>query len=108
MVFQQVPSAAIYKPPTEECFRLCRSPVAIIEVKREEANLMDHESQLFGYMKERRTNTGVLFNGNVIVTFEKSPAGDTTKRSSDSLPELGDWLRRLACQDDAETDVHPG
>jgi hypothetical protein len=94
---------AVYKPSTEESFRPWRAPVAIIEVKREEANLPDHENQLFGYMKERRTNTGVLFNGNNIIAYEKGAEGSPTKRGLESLTELGDWLYRLTCRNDADT-----
>jgi hypothetical protein len=94
---------AVYKPPTEESFRPWRAPVAIIEVKREEANLPDHENQLFGYMKERRTNTGVLFNGNDIIAYEKGSEDNPTKRCLESLTELRDWLHRLTCRNDADT-----
>jgi Type I restriction enzyme R protein N terminus (HSDR_N) len=93
---------AVYKPPAEESFRPWRAPVAIFEVKREETNLLDHENQLFRYMKERRTNTGMLFNGNDIIAYEKGSEGSPTKRCLESLSELRDWLYRLTCRNDPD------
>ena len=57
----------VYRRPTEEFFRPLQEPLVIIEVKREEVNLLDYENQLFEYMKEQRGNTGVLFNCNEII-----------------------------------------
>jgi hypothetical protein len=94
--------AAVYKPYVEEQFRTYQGPLAIIEVKREEANLADHEDQLLGYMKERRTTHGVLFNGNETVHCERMSDGGLCKRSLDSLSELGDLLRMLASKSDSD------
>jgi hypothetical protein len=93
---------AVYKPYVEEQFRTHQAPLAIIEVKREEANLADHESQLLGYLNERRTRHGVLFNANGIVHCEKMPDGELCKRSLPSLSELSDLLRKLASQADPD------
>jgi hypothetical protein len=87
---------ALYKPYVEEYFRTCRVPLMIIEVKREEANVADHEDQLLGYMRERRTVHGVLFNANETIHYERKPERQFTKRSLNSLGELGELLRHLA------------
>jgi hypothetical protein len=76
--------------------------VALYKPYVEEANLPDHEYQLLGYLKERRTTHGVLFNANGIVHCEKIPDGGLCKRSFHSLTELSDLLRRLASQADPD------
>jgi hypothetical protein len=93
---------ALYKPYVEEQLHPHQSPLAIIEVKREEAILADHEDQLEGYLKERRTTHGVLFNANAIVHCEKKPDGGLCKLSLQSLTELGDLLRSLVLQTDLD------
>jgi hypothetical protein len=91
---------AVYKPYVEENFHICRAPLTIIEVKREEANLADHEDQLLGYMRERRTSHGVLFNANDIIHYERMPDRQFNKRNLNSLGEIGELLRDLArCTD---------
>lgn len=92
----------VYRRPTEEFFRPLQKPLAIIEVKREEANLLDYENQLFEYMKEQRGNTGVLFNGNEIIAYEKRSDGDFVKWSLNSLSDLGDLLQRLSSRKDPD------
>ncbi len=93
---------AIYTPYVEEHFRTCQAPLTIIEVKREEATLADHEDQLLGYMRERRTTHGVLFNANETIHYERMPDGHLSKRSLNSLGELGELLRDLARQADPD------
>lgn len=93
---------AVYKPSREEQFRPLQAPLVIVEVKREEANLPDHEDQLFRYMKEHRTSTGVLFNGNEIIAYETRSEGTPEKRRLESLSELRDLLLRLACRDEVD------
>ena len=93
---------AVYKPPTEEHFRPLQAPLAIVEVKREEAHLSDHEDQLFRYMNEQRTSVGVLFNGNEIIVYEKGPEGVPAKCCLESLSELRDLLQRVACRDEVD------
>ena len=92
---------AIYKFQSAEEFRPLQPPLVIVEVKREEANLLEHEGQLFEYMKEHRTRTGVLFNGNEIVAYEKGQ--DTpAKCSLDSLNELRDLVQCQATRDEVD------
>jgi hypothetical protein len=93
---------AVYKPYVEEQFRTYQAPLTVIEVKREEANLADHEDQLLGYMKERRTANGVLFNANEMIRCERMADGGLRKRSLDSLIELGKMLGTLASQADPD------
>ena len=63
--------------------------------------MQDHEGQLFEYMKEHRTRTGVLFNGNEIVAYEKGQ-GTVAKYSLESLNELRNLIQRLAGQDEVD------
>ena len=90
---------AIYNPLVEEDFRPFQAPLAIIEVKREEACLPEHEDQLFRYMKEQQTSVGVLSNGNEIIVYEKGSEGILEKRYLESLCELQDLLKHISRRD---------
>jgi hypothetical protein len=93
---------ALYKRPEDESFLPWRPPTVIIEVKRDEANLREHESQLFGYMKQRRTDAGVLFNGNEILGYNMDAMGGTSMCLLDSIASFGEWLRLLICKSDLD------
>ena len=49
----------------------------IIEVKREEENLLNHETQLLRYLQEFRSELGLLFNCNQIIGYIKEDSGFT-------------------------------
>lgn len=93
---------ALYKAPEDENFLPRRPPTVIIEVKREEANLRDHESQIFGYMKQRRTDAGVLFNGNEIRGYKMDAMYGTSMYLLDSIASFGEWLRALIVKSDSD------
>ena len=72
---------AIYKNFELEDFRLFQPPTAIIEVKREEENLLDHVNQLTRYLEEQRSYIGVLFNGSNLILFKRSSEESIFHRS---------------------------
>ena len=72
---------AIYKNFELEDFRLFQPPTAIIEVKREEENLLDHVNQLTRYLEEQRSYIGVLFNGSNLILFKRSSEESTFHRN---------------------------
>ena len=72
---------AIYKNFELEDFRLFQPPTAIIEVKREEENLLDHVNQLTRYLEEQRSYLGILFNGSNLILFKRSSEESIFHRS---------------------------
>lgn len=95
---------AIYRRSTETDFRPSQAPLAIVEVKREQVNLVDHEAQLFQYMKQNRAKTGILFNGNEILTYEGEPGGIIKEQSLASLNDLRVFLLQRA-EDQEQADL---
>jgi hypothetical protein len=87
---------AIFTRVMDSDFQPFRPPLVIVEVKREEEDLSNHEDQLLGYMKENRGRTGVLFNGNAILIYEKCDEERPRPIHLGSLWELRDRLQQLA------------
>ena len=85
---------AIYKNSKLGYFKPWRPPTAIIEVKREEEDLLNHEKQLLRYLDEQRSSVGILFNSSDLILFKKS---DTEARFSKShlksVKDVPDVLR---------------
>ena len=63
---------AIYRIFKLESFRPLQSPILIIEIKREEEYLSNHENQLLRYLEEQRSSMGILFNARDIILLEKT------------------------------------
>jgi hypothetical protein len=61
----------IYKKPEYDNFQPYQSPLMIIEVKREDANLDNHYNQIERYLKKAGCNMGILYNYHKIVAFIK-------------------------------------
>ena len=94
---------AIYKKIKLEYFRPFQYPIAIIEVKREEENLSDHENQLLGYLSEHRTSIGVLFNGSACLLFKKSSKEANFSRSNiRTIEDIPAILREALNQPDSD------
>ena len=87
---------AIFTPVMDDDFQPFRPPLLIVEVKREEEDLSNHEDQLLGYMKENRGRTGALFNGNAILLYEKCGEDRPRPIRLGSLWEFRDRLQQLA------------
>jgi hypothetical protein len=88
----------IFTHATDDDFRPFQPPLVIVEVKREEEDLLYHEDQLLGYMKENRVRTGVLFNGNGILFYEKHNEEEPRPAPLTSLWDLRDRIRQFADQ----------
>ena len=67
---------AIYKNFELENFRPLQPPIAIVEVKREEENLLTHENQLLKYLDEQRSSMGILFNARDLILLKMANNGD--------------------------------
>ncbi|MTJ11190.1 type I restriction enzyme HsdR N-terminal domain-containing protein [Anabaena sp. UHCC 0187] len=61
----------IYKKPKNDNFQPYQSPLMIIEVKREDANLDNHYNQIQRYLKKASCNMGILYNYHKIIGFIK-------------------------------------
>ena len=70
---------AIYKAIENHDFQPFQPPLMIIEVKREEENLLNHENQIRRYLKESCSKMGLLFNCNQIIAYQKEDSGFTRK-----------------------------
>ena len=84
-------------------FRPYRPPILLIEVKRNESTLRDHQDQLVKYMKELRCDRGILFNFNEIILFEKFSDESFTDRNISDLISFKDYI--VTIQDDEENDI---
>lgn len=92
---------ALYKPPADERFRLSRGPIAIIEVKRRESHLPDHEQQLLDYLATYRGSVGFLYNGDVLFAYERGQAGWAARQLS-TLADLDSLVKSTASQYDPD------
>ncbi len=68
---------ALYKSIKNPDFKPLQPPLMIVEVKREEENLLNHETQILRYLKEFRSEMGLLFNCNQIIVYIKEDSGFT-------------------------------
>lgn len=68
---------ALYKSINNQAFKPLQPPLMIVEVKREEENLLNHEAQIIRYLKEFRSEIGLLFNCNQIIGYIKEDSGFT-------------------------------
>lgn len=68
---------AVYRAIKNPDFKPLQPPLMIIEVKREEENLLNHETQIIGYLREFRSEMGLLFNCNQIIGYIKEDSNFT-------------------------------
>ncbi|MDF5708584.1 MAG: type I restriction enzyme HsdR N-terminal domain-containing protein [Nostoc sp. S4] len=61
----------IYKKQKNENFKPHQSPLMIVEVKREDANLQNHYNQIERYLTNSSCNIGILYNYHEIISFIK-------------------------------------
>ncbi|MBD2206266.1 type I restriction enzyme HsdR N-terminal domain-containing protein [Calothrix sp. FACHB-1219] len=62
----------IYKKSNNEKFQPYKPPIVIVELKREEEILLNHEKQIEGYLKESGSEIGILYNYHQIIAYEKT------------------------------------
>lgn len=97
---------AIYKHARHECFQPMLPPMVIVEVKREDATLLDHESQLLRYLRENQTGIGVLFNANENIVYEKGRESTPIHCPSRPLDKLREVIiGRLAHQEGDDASI---
>lgn len=85
---------AIYKKLDEENFKPFQPPSVIIEVKREEANLLNHENQILRYLRESRSEIGILFNGKKTVAYQKNEHGDFIAKNLSSIAHIPNVIQQ--------------
>jgi hypothetical protein len=61
----------LYKTAENEYFKLYFPPLMIVEVKREEENLRNHEKQIERYLKQSCSEIGILYNYHQIIAYIK-------------------------------------
>lgn len=61
----------IYKTVTNTYFNPYSPPTMIVEVKREEEDLYNHESQIERYLKKSSAEIGILYNYHEIIAYTK-------------------------------------
>ena len=80
---------AIYKNFALKNFRPLKPPIGIIEVKREEEYLPNHENQLLKYLDEQRSSMGILFNARDIILLEKANSSNNfSKKHLKSIEDV--------------------
>ncbi|MBN3874824.1 MAG: type I restriction enzyme HsdR N-terminal domain-containing protein [Nostoc sp. NMS7] len=61
----------LYKTAENEYFKPYLPPLMIVEVKREEENLRNHEKQIERYLKQSCSEIGILYNYHQIIAYIK-------------------------------------
>ncbi|MEH2262543.1 type I restriction enzyme HsdR N-terminal domain-containing protein [Nostoc sp.] len=61
----------LYKTAENEYFKPYLPPLMIVEVKREEKNLRNHEKQIQRYLKQSCSEIGILYNYHQIIAYLK-------------------------------------
>lgn len=89
---------AIYQNGVDNNFKPFHPPMAIVEVKREEENLLNHENQLWQYLKENRVKIGILFNGNETIGYQRNEDGDFVKNCLISVKDISKLILQAASQ----------
>jgi hypothetical protein len=96
---------AIFLRVSDEHFRPFQPPIVIIEVKREGANLFEHVGQLHNYLRENRTNAGILFNGSEVIAFENYLSEDPVRNDYHTFNDIGEVVRRATDQGNSPMDL---
>ncbi|MEH2373396.1 type I restriction enzyme HsdR N-terminal domain-containing protein [Nostoc sp.] len=80
----------LYKTVKNEYFKPYCPPIMIVEVKREEENLRNHEKQIQRYLKTSCSEIGILYNYHEIIAYTKKDAVFTSNNlnSLKDIPPL--------------------
>ncbi|PHM09449.1 type I restriction enzyme HsdR N-terminal domain-containing protein [Nostoc sp. 'Peltigera malacea cyanobiont' DB3992] len=80
----------LYKTIKNKCFKPYRPPLMIVEVKREEEDLHNHEEQIERYLKKSGSEIGILYNYHEIIAYTKKDAVFTSNylNSLKDIPPL--------------------
>ncbi|WP_341526233.1 type I restriction enzyme HsdR N-terminal domain-containing protein [Nostoc sp. UHCC 0302] len=80
----------LYTTVKNKCFRPYHPPLLIVEVKREEEYLQNHEEQIERYLKKSDSEIGILYNYYEIIAYTKIGAGFTSNHlnSLEDIPPL--------------------
>ncbi|MDZ8224019.1 type I restriction enzyme HsdR N-terminal domain-containing protein [Nostoc sp. ChiVER01] len=80
----------LYKTVINEYFKPYCPPLMIVEVKREEENLRNHEKQIERYLKKSCSEIGILYNYHQILLYTKQNAVFTSNylNSLKDIPPL--------------------
>jgi len=79
---------AIYKNTEDENFKPCQPPILIIEVKREEETLLNHEHQILRYLRESRSEIGILFNGIQLISYMRNENNDFIRNQLKCITDI--------------------
>ncbi|MHC5831129.1 MAG: type I restriction enzyme HsdR N-terminal domain-containing protein, partial [Nostoc sp.] len=60
-----------YKTIKNKYFKPYQPPLMIVEVKREEEDLQNHEKQIERYLKKSCSEIGILYNYHEIIAYKK-------------------------------------
>lgn len=96
---------AVLKLYSSDCFRPLRHPLLVIEVKRDGFDLPQAREQLARYMRERKTEVGVLFNGSGLLVCDTSLESAGTFISHESLDVLKVKIVELLARENSELEV---
>lgn len=96
---------AVIKPYSHERFRPLQKPIAVIEVKRVEVDLQNHQNQLFNYLDENQTITGFLYNGRELLVYELNSNGGWSQNRLTTLAQLDSVLHCAASRPDLDASV---
>ncbi|MDZ8077804.1 MAG: type I restriction enzyme HsdR N-terminal domain-containing protein [Nostoc sp. DcaGUA01] len=80
----------LYKTVKNKYFRPYHPPLMIVEVKREEEYLQNHEEQIERYLKKSGSEIGILYNYHEIIAYTKKDAVFTSNylNSLKDIPPL--------------------
>ncbi|MDZ8024107.1 MAG: type I restriction enzyme HsdR N-terminal domain-containing protein [Nostoc sp. DedQUE11] len=80
----------LYKAVKNQYFKPYSPPLMIIEVKREEENLLNHEKQIEKYLKKSCSEIGILYNYHQIIAYTNKNAVFTSNHlnSLTDIPPL--------------------
>ncbi|MEJ6481696.1 type I restriction enzyme HsdR N-terminal domain-containing protein [Nostoc punctiforme UO1] len=80
----------LYKTVQNEYFKPYSPPMMIVEIKREEENLRNHEKQIERYLKKSCSEIGILYNYHQIIAYIKKDAVFTRNKlnSLEDIPPL--------------------
>jgi hypothetical protein len=82
---------AVYKRQDESSsFKPLQSPLMIVEVKRNEENLLDHKEQLITYLKQFRSKIGLIANCKEAFLFRK----DVLDSRISDISEIKSFIRK--------------
>ena len=96
---------AILKKPNDSNFNPTRTPLLLIEVKRNDVNLRDHQAQLTKYMTELRCSRGALFNFTEILIYEKTSITYELCKVFDHLDTFIRYISSAASEEDGDLEA---